>query len=111
MMISLLFIALSAICKAVVDTLLHHFDTSIFKGKKNTWWDPSISWKTAKVLPFTTYKVDGFHVFNSGMVVFMCIGWAVHDHFLWWGWEVLIAGAVWNIVFGIFYSKVFIKKP
>jgi hypothetical protein len=44
------FILLAAICNAVMDTITHHWDASIFKQLRNgMWWDPSISWKNKYV--------------------------------------------------------------
>ncbi len=76
--ISVLFYALSAACKGVMDTLQFHFETSRFKKKNPAFWNPKISWRnkykngdpaqgprfplSATVLVFLT---DGWHLFST----------------------------------------------
>jgi hypothetical protein len=96
---SILFIILAAICNAVMDVLQFHFHTSVFKymGKL---WNPDISWKVAKMLPFTKYKLDAWHIFKSMMIVFLLF--AMYG-FSWW---FVVGGIVWNLTFNLFYNKI-----
>lgn len=109
-MIALLFITLAAICKAVADTLAHHFYVSAFKGLNQSFWNPEVSWHSAPYLPFTKYKVDAWHLFNSAMIVFMCAAVVFHQHLLKWWIELLIAGGCWNLAFNVFYNKILQSK-
>jgi hypothetical protein len=92
---SLVFIILAAICKAVADTIAHHYDTSIFRGKK--FFNPEIQ---GKKLPFTNYPFDGWHVANSLMIFFFCLA------VFWFTWKLLLSGALFIIVFNLFYNKI-----
>lgn len=44
-MLSLIFVALAAICDAIKDVLAHHFPRSIFRKRGKKWWNPKVSWK------------------------------------------------------------------
>lgn len=45
-MLSILFLSLAGMCNAIMDTLVFHWDTSIFKGSKYEWWaNPEISYR------------------------------------------------------------------
>jgi hypothetical protein len=96
---SLVFIILAAICKAVADTLSHHFHTSVFRymGKL---WNPEVSWKIAKRIPFTKYPVDAWHIANSLMIIFFLL--AVFG----FSWMVIVGGIVFNLAFNTFYNKI-----
>ena len=107
-MLAILFIILAASCKALSDTLAHHFDTSIFKWKNPKFWNPVISSDWAE--KFRGYKVDAWHLSNSAMIVFMIMAVALHryDRFqLQWYYELLIGGCIWNAAFNLFYNKIF----
>ena len=70
--LSPLMILFAAICKAGSDTLAHHFGRSIFKDLNPEFWNPEVSWKTAEII--FAYKVDAWHLFNSGMIGFFILG-------------------------------------
>jgi len=105
-MLTIFFILLAGFFKAVADTLQHHFDTSIFKRKYKKFWDPAISWQFARYLKFTRYKVDAWHLSNSGMVIAFCLAIVCHHAVLHWFFELLLAGLFFNVTFNIFYNKV-----
>jgi hypothetical protein len=45
-MLSILFLSLAGICNAIMDSILFHWDKSIFKGSKLEWWaNPKVSYK------------------------------------------------------------------
>jgi hypothetical protein len=100
------FILLAAFFKAVADTLTHHFDSSIFKWWDGRFWNAAISWQYAKYLKFTKYKLDGWHLANSGWIISFCFAIVFHHSVLAWYWEVLIAGALFNLSFNLFYNKI-----
>lgn len=106
MYIDLAIVVLAGAFKAVADTLTHHFDDSVFHKMDPKFWNPEFSWKYADFLKFTKYRLDAWHLANSGMIICFCIALAIHGHFLWWGWEFLIAGTVYNLSFNLFYNKI-----
>ena len=98
-MIAATLILLAAICKAIADTIAHHKSTSIFKRSK--FWSNG-----GKMLPGTKYRFDGWHLSNSGMIICFIVAAVLHDPILAWYWEILIGGAVFNLVFNLFYNKI-----
>lgn len=102
--LTILFIFLAGMFKAVADTLADHFDISIFRFKDRKFWDKNVSWKYAKVI--FAYKVDGWHLANSGMIVSICLAIALHHPYTYWWLEVVAAGLIFNLSFNIFYNKV-----
>jgi hypothetical protein len=104
--ISALFILIAAICKAVADTLIHHYDTSIFRFSNRRFWDPSISYKFVKYLPLTKYRADGWHLANSIGIVSWSLAVVLHEALWPWWVELLLAGAIFNLVFNLFYNKI-----
>jgi hypothetical protein len=104
------FLVLAGMFKAVADTLTHHYDTSVFKMKDRKFWDPSISWSYAKYFPLTKYKIDAWHLANSGMILCWCAALAtvytVYVRYPWWA-IFIGAGLVFNLSFNLFYNKIF----
>jgi len=119
-MISLIFFCLAAICNAVMDTLVHHFGISVFQKLNPQFWWPEISWKN-KYVDFDPAKghkklmidsfSDGWHVFKTLMIVFICLSIVTYDFFnIPWWLMVIGYGTLWNIVFNLFYNHILIKK-
>lgn len=105
--LDLLFIILAAAGKAVADTLTHHFSTSIFKKLRPSFWNPDQSWRTAKFLPFTKYKVDAWHLANSLMITSFCGAIAAHPEIgMHWPVQLLLAGFLFIAVFNTLYNHV-----
>lgn len=95
MILSIIFVICAAVFKAAADRIANHENTpSIFKG----FW-----LKQGKFLPFTKYKVDGWHISNSGMIcsfiaLILCTaGWYFY----------FILGGVFIMTFNIFYNHIF----
>jgi hypothetical protein len=109
-MISLLLILLAAIFKAVADTVMWHYDTSVFKRMPFQFWNPRESYKYAKHIPLTTYPVDGWHLANSGMIICFICAAIFHHSVLKWYFEIIIGGVAFNVVFGIFYDHLLRRK-
>ena len=105
-MITLLLISLAAIFKAVADTLQHHFDTSVFAKLNPKFWNPVISCNYAKFLPFTKYRLDGWHLANSGMIVFFILAVVFASPVKLWWLAIIICGVVFNLVFNLFYNQI-----
>lgn len=97
-------ISFAAIFKALADTVADHFDTSVFRHYKKSFWDKKISSDFAKRV--FAYKIDAWHLANSGMIIcFICtIDFKPNVH-----WLIIIIGGgiVFNLVFNLFYNKIF----
>lgn len=105
----ILFLIIAGFFKAVSDTLTHHYDTSIFKWKDARFWNPAISWQFAHYLKFTKYKLDAWHISNSGMIIFFSLAVVFHHPHLKWYYEILLAGSLFNLSFNIFYNHILRK--
>ena len=129
LLIPLFFYMLSGICDSVMDTCMHHFSTSIFKNKDESFWNTSISWKSKylnknpleglekwKILGVSLNKpvqlTDSFHLFkmlreiyNVAAITTAC--WVGFDYNIFWliGYF-MILGMVRNLFFNIFYEKI-----
>lgn len=120
---------LAAICNAVMDTLEHHYPTSIFVKYNPKFWDPKISWKnkykegvkaygpafflsTGMLVAFT----DAWHLFKSTQIVLIvmaivtfpytyeiCIFDAIWLNQLVW---ICLLGTMWNVTFSFMYNRV-----
>lgn len=105
-MLNIILWILACACNAIMDTLKHHFGTSVFKNLNPKFWDPNVSYKHAYIIPYTGYKVDAWHLFKSGMIICMALGTAlstpVSPYVL---LDTLIFGVIWNMLFGILYNK------
>jgi hypothetical protein len=102
--LSVLSLILAAFFKAVADTLSHHFDTSVFKWRDRRFWDPLVS-QSAPYLKGTKYRLDAWHLANSGMIVCFCVAAVLHRPALAWYWELLAGGILFNLSFNLFYNK------
>jgi hypothetical protein len=102
--ITILLISFAAFCKALADTLAHHFDTSVFRKKNRKFWDPVISSEWVKKV--FAYKLDAWHLSNSAMIVAMVCAIVFHSNRFEWWIEIPIGGVVWNLVFNLFYNKI-----
>lgn len=120
-MILLLFVALAAFFNSVMDALENeNYFESIFKAWSQKFWYKRESWKFAKRL--LSYKVDGWHLSKSIMIAIIMTGcWLqalvfkkaiVQTGQLWVDvlLSVIISGIAWNVVFRIFYHKIFRVK-
>ncbi len=110
MVISLSAWVLAAVCSAVMDLLENKpaFDSSVFSKKNPKWWLKEESWKYAKKV--FGWKFDGWHVFKSQLVVYATISIVAYATIINWWVDILIYGAVWNLVFTLFYHKLLRRK-
>jgi hypothetical protein len=107
--VSIFFIALAAMFNAVMDTITHHYESSIFRLNNRRFWDPSISWKFAKNFPLTTMRMDGWHFAKVGMI------WSAIAAVVFYKgplipyipqWlDFFLLGGVWIVSFNVFYNK------
>ena len=116
LVLSLVFFALAAIMNAVMDTLQFHFERSIFRNLDPKFWNPNVAWRFAWVVPFTSYKVDAWHLSKSSMIIFcalsaVCLIGGCDPVAPWWAYpmSLLIYGAIWNGTFNLFYNTLLLK--
>ena len=105
-LLPILFLVLAALFKAVADTLQHHYDTSVFKNKDVKWWNPTISWKYVKFLPYTKYRPDAWHLSNSLMIICFVLTAVFHNQYLSWWLELIMMGLIFNLAFILFYDEI-----
>ncbi len=121
-MIVLLAIILAATCNAVMDTLAHHYGTSIFESLSVHYWYPNMSWnnkyKNKNVSEGLRFKfpfawmanfLDGWHLFKMLMIIFIFIAIMFYKPHFHWAIEGAIFYIAWNGTFELFYQKIFIK--
>lgn len=105
-MLTILWLIVAAIFKAVADTLQHHFSSSVFKSSNPNFWNPNESWKYARRV--FSYPVDAWHLSNSFMIVaFILAAISHHQVIMTWWVECLLDGIVFILVFNFFYNRVF----
>lgn len=102
----IIIISLAAICKALADTLDHHFDTSIFRSNPRRTWDPNVIHKTNRQI--FGYPLDAWHIANSVQIGSWIALPVMHQPVLpqWW-MDYGASGILFIIVFNIFYNKIF----
>lgn len=128
--ISLICIALAAVCNAIMDIIVHHYHKSIFTNKKyfkGYWWNGSSSWKNKYIdgditkgrrkikgtnINYPVQLTDAWHFFKMWMIVFICAsivtfpgGLPIYKLAILF----LTYGALWNNTFSLFYNKILIK--
>lgn len=132
LIIPIVLYSLSGIVDAAMDTLSHHFNTSIFSRLDPYFWNPTVSWKnkyvdrdpTKDYIKWTIigFKVtkpvqitDAWHFFKFIREVFIALaicaaGIIGFMHGFWWSLSYLVLlGIVRNSAFSLFYNKILIK--
>jgi hypothetical protein len=117
LLLSLFFFALAAGFDAVIDTLTHHFSTSIFAGLNDQWWNPAISWTNKHTYPFPLNIVqisDAWHLFKTLMIITLTytIIFTGRRLPITWGRFIVYTifyGLAWNLNFNLFYNILLLK--
>jgi hypothetical protein len=131
---SIIFLALAAICNAIMDTCVHHYYNSIFSKLDPNWWNGETSWKNKYFegdptkgrrfiflgINYPVQLTDAFHFFKMLMIFFICasiISYTPCELFIDCGSTFLsqlimfvVYGVVWNSTFSVFYNKLLIKR-
>lgn len=111
-MLSIFLIALAAAFKAVADTLAHHFSVSVFYRLPKKWWkyfDPDIS-QHLPFVPYTKYRLDGWHVSNSLMqVCFLLAIFCYQPTGFGRVMDFLMCSIIVVLVFNLFYNRILRK--
>lgn len=97
-----LIIIFVAIFKAIADTSVFNYSTSIFKNLNPNFWNHSVSWKNNKFLGIVV--LDAFHI--SYYAIFSLLFYAIliggvkqYNFFIYW--------SIYFVVFELFYSLIF----
>lgn len=108
---TILFVILAAICNAVMDCLEYDtvYDKSIFRKYNPKWWLKSVSWQYSNFLPFTKYRLDGWHLFKSLTIFNMMGAVVVYTPIVNFLIDFVILGTIWIVIFNLFYNKIFRK--
>ena len=131
--IPIIIYCLSGICDAIMDTLSHHYNISIFKDKNQLFWNPLFSWKNKYVdgnpknglvkwkifTIFVTKPVqltDAWHFLKMIREIFNALA-IVLAGFITFNYGImfllsylLILGITRNFMFSLFYDRLLIKK-
>lgn len=110
--ISLILFAVAAAINALMDTLEHHFSTSIFRKLDQRFWNPLVSWKFVRRI--FGYPIDAWHLLKSSMIILIVMAITFHGQIIIYELfnmsffvEIFVYGVVWNLVFNIFYTWIF----
>lgn len=105
--LSIAFIMLAAIFKALADTSQHHFNTSVLRDLSPLFFDPNISYKKPTIFG---YRIDFWHLCNSLMIVSFCSSMVCYaSPNARWA-DVLLAGYYFNVTFSLFYDIILRRK-
>ena len=107
---TLALLAAAAIFNAIMDaTENENFRESIFKNLDPKFWYKRESWKHAKRL--FGYRFDAWHLAKSAMVICLVLALKINLQTVTiWALDALIMGGIWNLVFTLFYHKIFKVK-
>lgn len=113
----------AALCKAITNTLSHHFKGSPFEKKDLQYWEPSLSsqnkYKGGKKengpkffgsTTFLAWTTDAWHLFDMLQLTFLQIPFAITAAFLmgsfYWAFAIIAAvKLISGIVFEYFYKR------
>jgi hypothetical protein len=130
-MISIILIALAAICNAVMDICSHHYYYSVLTRFDSKFWNASTSWANKYVngqpangrvkwlggiMNKPVQLTDAWHLFKSLMIVFLisAIPFCPSNEFglpewIYYLLVIGVGGTVWNLVFNLFYNRILRK--
>jgi hypothetical protein len=133
-------VTISAQMDAVMDTLWHHYDKSIFRDMDRMFWDPKISWRNKyvdhkpsegrikwEILGITINKPvqisDGWHIAKTIKIICLMSATTLayfaqvvpilednRDNFVLFIALLTVLGTIRNSVFSLFYDKLLIDK-
>jgi len=132
--LSLVFFGLAAICNALMDTLQFHWSTFRWNNTVNDgWWNPAISWRNKYIdhdpkkgfkykYPFGGMAnfLDAWHAFKM-LQIFLLVFAIIYfpfsnqicffkSYFLNQIVWIFLFGGIWNFLFSLFFTKIFVVK-
>ena len=103
-----------------MDTLVHHYGTSIFSKWKPEFWNPAISWKNKHTSWLPDTLTDGWHIAKLSNILSWLLWGGSIAYFGWIGlfdnkiidiiFNLIIMGVIRNLVFNLFYNKLLIRS-
>ena len=121
--IILLLVSISAVAKAIMDTLQFHYSKSIFEAHNDNYWDASISWvrkysdverrirkKWFNLIPIPVLFTDGWYLFQSIFLTSLFLVIGLHTPVINWIVDFLILRVFFGIIFYVFYTYILIKN-
>jgi len=130
-MISVILIALAAICNAVMDICSHHYYYSVFTRFNDKYWNAVHSWANKYVngepnmgrrkwffgmLNVHVAFTDAWHLFKSLMIVFLISAIPFCptnelgiENWIYYSAVIIAAGTTWNLTFNLFYNHLLRK--
>jgi hypothetical protein len=119
-MISLIFMFFEGFFNSVMDTLDHHYSTSIFKDWNPYFWNPALSWKQKYELPdwIPDTFTDSWHIAKFLQIISFLIAivfYAPITGFFGIGTlntavDFLCLGILRNLTFNLFYNYILVVK-
>lgn len=124
MILTAFLIVSAAICNAIMDKLVHHYDKSIFAEMNPYFWNPNFSWRNKYVLgvPENGHRMiwifkypvaftDAWHLFKSLMLVCLMAAVVCYSYAgVWWAVsDFLFLGGIWILTFNLFYNIILAK--
>jgi hypothetical protein len=124
-MLSYLLVILAALFNSVMDTLIHHHDTSIFKNYKTGFWADALetSWRNKYIDgdPTKGHKklfwiinvpdafTDGWHLSKSFMIVALIAAVVLYKPLINVYVDFILLGCLWNLTFNLMYNYILRK--
>lgn len=116
--LTIIFLVIAAICKAVKDTVEFHYDYSIFAKCNTKYWNPLTSWrnkykedlKTPKFWGSTTIFVmftDAWHLFDFLQLVSFLLAIIFYGKMIYFVVDFVIFYIIFCCIFELFYSLIF----
>jgi len=103
---TILIVVLAAVCKAISDTLDHHFDTSVFRDRPRRTWDPNQIHRSVKMI--FGYPLDAWHIVNSIQIcLWLTLPFVFRGFFGEPVADYILLGFAHLITFNTFYNKIF----
>jgi hypothetical protein len=121
-MLSIIFLVIASICNALMDTITHHYSTSIFSKFNPKFWNGETSWRNKYIdgdpskgrkkwfygeLNVPVQVTDAWHLSKTIMIIAICSSIIVYDPGFWWWADLIIYGIAWNSTFSLFYNRIF----
>ncbi len=106
-MLSLLFIALAALCNSIMDVTMFRYSNSIFYTD-NPFWK---TWWSDRAKRFWIVQLnDAWHFFKMWMIVFFILAVVFYKPIYIFYIDFWVYGLIWNVVFNLFFDVIWLKE-